>query len=72
MNKLPTMDQISYIQKYYNIDEGFSDIAPEFLDPSVNPVLWHHISQLKYHRESLEKLLREEYDRLLSEELYGE
>ena len=67
MNKLPTIDQITAIKKYYNLDEGFEDIAPEFLDPSVNPVIWHHVSQLKFHRESLEKLLDEEYDRIIYE-----
>ena len=67
MNKLPTIDQIIAIKKYYNLDEGFTEIAPEFLDPSVNPVIWHHVSQLKFHRESLEKLLDEEYDRIIHE-----
>ena len=72
MSKLPTIDQIYSIKKYYNLDEGFTDIAPEFLNPSVNPVIWHYVSQLKFHRESLEKLLEDEYSRLVDEELYGE
>ena len=67
MNKLPTIDQIIAIKKYYNLDEGFTEIAPEFLDPSVTRVNWHHVSQLKFHRESLEKLLDEEYDRIIHE-----
>ena len=68
MNKLPNIEQIVQIQKYYNLDEGFEDIAPEFLDASVNMVLSFHLSQLKFHRESIEKMLQEEYDRIISEE----
>ena len=68
MNKLPNIDQIVQIQKYYNLDEGFEDIAPECLDASVNMALSFHLSQLKFHRESIEKMLQEEYDRLVCEE----
>ena len=68
MNKLPNIAQIVQIQKYYNLDEGFEEIAPEFLNAEVNMVLSFHLSQLKFHRESIEKMLQEEYDRIISEE----
>lgn len=67
-----TLSDIYTIRQYVNLDEGFEDIAPELLNPSVNPVIWHHVSQLKFHRESLEKILDEEYNRLVDEELYSE
>jgi len=65
MSKLPNEYEILMIQEYYNLDEGFKDIAPEFFKVEVNPVLWNHLSQLKYHRESVEKILSEEWGRLM-------
>jgi len=65
MSKLPNEYEILMIQKYYNLDEGFEDVAPEYLNAEVNPILSSHLSQLKYHRESVEKILSEEWDRLM-------
>lgn len=67
MNKLPNIDQIVQIQKYYNLDEGFEEIAPEFLNAEVNMILSFHLSQLKFHREAVEKILNEEWNRLMED-----
>ena len=65
MSKLPNEYEILMIQKYYNLDEGFEEVSPEFLNTEVNPILSFHLSQLKYHRESVEKILSEEWNRLM-------
>ena len=64
MSKL-TFSEISNIQKYNNLDEGFEDIAPRFFNAEVDPIISFHLNQLRFHRERIEKLLGKEYDRLV-------
>lgn len=70
MNKLPTACQIQNILEYVNLDEGFEEIAPEFLESDVNHELRFHLTQYKFHRQSIENILRDEYGRLIYEENY--
>ena len=60
-----TLGEISNIQKYNNLDEGFEDIAPRFFNAEIDPVISFHLNQLRFHRESIEKLLGKGHDRLV-------